>query len=1803
MNEGKNSLDESIALITAANEVVNDPSSVGTALKTLTLRLRGSKTELEEMGEDVTDMATTTSQLQAKLLALTGGKVDIMLDANTFKNTTQILREMADAWDNMNDIQRASALELMGGKRQANTLSALIQNFETVEKAIEASANSAGSALKENERYLDSIQGKIDQFTNALQTMWINALDSDLVKDIVEIGTELIRLIDKIGLLPSVLGGVFIYFTAFKKNNPIEIIKDIGTSLVNAGIQADKYGTSLSSLTLQQQAAKMATSGLTKQEIAAQLVRRGGIEQSKAEALAEEALTAAKIKQSGVTAQQVLSAWAENQVSISAQAADWLEKQSTEALTRAKLLEAVASGAITKQDYLEIAAKYGLLSATESLKLGVQGLSATIQASMASNPVGWILMAISAIVMIVHWVSTWKSKTEELTEELNELKTELQDIQSEIKDVNSELETTNGRMAELLAKDTLSFTEKEELDRLKKQNDELQRELDLLERKEQLKQEEAARKFNETMESAKNDQYYITGQKKERWNYIVDGIAESISPGSSGATTNLETILKGEIKSYEKYYAERASIEAQMAKAGSKEEFDRLSEEKKKIDDEMYEIETYIQGHIDEFNSRAEGLDYFVGDDLEDWQIQSNEYLDYVRNWEDKLAIVRGDADAKTNALNRIFNKDEFDDVSDEIDTLLEKLKKTPDDKTIIEDIREQCELAADDILAVGLSVDDAVEHFTGVSSGFNSNTIDGITKQYAKGIEVLTKYKDAKEKADAVVGTYEHDDGTIEQITWGSLFNKETGEVVNTQLSKALQGADDTVREEFARIAKAVNEGKMEVDDAMASFSSSGMVSVSKLMEESFGELNKSVFKGLEDDISGFIDTFGEFSAALEDVASSMDLLHTAQEQYNNSGQVSVKTALELMQSTDQWNKILTVENGKITLNAEAQDILVQSKLNTVKANLAEAKASIQNQLAQLGAADATLLSAEASDVTTEAYTIYTNAMNSYSASIAGFGAALGALIEGRWGDIIGDFQGAYNATKEVKTYENNTSITALREKLAEVNQIEDFFEGVDTFDEFANNYDFDENPGDKYGNDEDSKTKEKMDAFQKEMDYWENRIAANQAKYEQLQNEIDLLETKGQKADTSFYKEQMKLEGERLTLLNGQKAAAEAHLKTLTEGSEEWWEVANTLNDIEADIDDVTASIVDLQDAIGEIDAYKFEEFNTRLDDLVSKLETIGELIAPNGEEDWFDEEGGWTEAGVAVLGKTIQELELYKQGLEETKDELKKYKDAYSDNTKAYYESLGIHSEQEYYDKVQELTEQQYDYAQSISDTEQSVVDMYESNIDAVEEYYDTLIDGYNDYIDGVKEALDAERDLYDFKKNVQKQTKDIAELERRIASLSGSTNAADIAERRKLEAQLYESRESLDDTYYDHAQSAQDAALDAEAQAYEETMTKVIEDLRISLEAATMNMDEFLMGVTSMVMYNADTVLAKYQETNLPLTDELTNPWIKAKEAVGTYSGDALDLMNRWTEESGFFAQFNATGTKNLQSPWSAGSTAASAFKTSVSAVMEGVVSNISTNVKTASGELSKLYQQIITTEKRATEAKVVVDNNNNNNNNQNYNNAPEPTPKPIVKLRGLMKTSREMILGSKSFVDANTEIINGVKYYRDSETGYYYKISDLNSKRKYDGGRTTGWSIPKGTWFYTKHAKGTTGTTRDEWAITDEPWLGDELVLVPTESGNLSYMRKGTGVVPADLTANLMEWGQFTPDAMNLGGGVNVNMINNAVNKPEFNFAFDALVKAENITEETLPAVKKLVTQELNRFTRELNYALKGKGAR
>ena len=81
---------------------------VGTAFKTISMRIRGAKTELEEAGLETEGMAESTAKLREEIMALTG--VDIMLNANEFKSTYQIMEEIADKWQDLTDIQQANSL-------------------------------------------------------------------------------------------------------------------------------------------------------------------------------------------------------------------------------------------------------------------------------------------------------------------------------------------------------------------------------------------------------------------------------------------------------------------------------------------------------------------------------------------------------------------------------------------------------------------------------------------------------------------------------------------------------------------------------------------------------------------------------------------------------------------------------------------------------------------------------------------------------------------------------------------------------------------------------------------------------------------------------------------------------------------------------------------------------------------------------------------------------------------------------------------------------------------------------------------------------------------------------------------------------------------------------------------------------------------------------------------------------------------------------------------------------------------------------------------------------------------------------------------------------------------------------------------------------------------------------------------------------------------------------------------------------------------------------------------------------------
>ena len=208
MSAANNTLEETIALGTAANAVIQDADTVGTTLKSLSMYLRAAKSDAENAGIEVDGMANSVSELRSELKSLTG--VDIMLDSKNFKSTYQILKELSQVWSGLSDVTQANVTEMIGGKRNANAVSAILNNFDVAESAMESAANSANVAWEENEKWLDSIQGRLGQLNASFQVLSQDVLSSGLVKGGVSFLTSIVKLLDKIinltGALPAGLG-------------------------------------------------------------------------------------------------------------------------------------------------------------------------------------------------------------------------------------------------------------------------------------------------------------------------------------------------------------------------------------------------------------------------------------------------------------------------------------------------------------------------------------------------------------------------------------------------------------------------------------------------------------------------------------------------------------------------------------------------------------------------------------------------------------------------------------------------------------------------------------------------------------------------------------------------------------------------------------------------------------------------------------------------------------------------------------------------------------------------------------------------------------------------------------------------------------------------------------------------------------------------------------------------------------------------------------------------------------------------------------------------------------------------------------------------------------------------------------------------------------------------------------------------------------------------------------------------------------------------------------------------------------
>ena len=218
-------------------------------MKVLSLRLRGMKGELEELGEE-SEGVENISKMQGQILNMTHGKVNIFDNLDEFRSTYDIMKDIAEVYDELSSTEQADLLETIAGKNRANDVAALLSNFDTAIAMVETAENSAGSAAAENAKYLDSLQGRIDVMTASLQALSTSALDSGFLKGGISAITSLISgftsLIDTVGLLPAAIGAATAGFSMFGKG--IAYI-DNGTGKLKVfGKTLDEISSTISSI-------------------------------------------------------------------------------------------------------------------------------------------------------------------------------------------------------------------------------------------------------------------------------------------------------------------------------------------------------------------------------------------------------------------------------------------------------------------------------------------------------------------------------------------------------------------------------------------------------------------------------------------------------------------------------------------------------------------------------------------------------------------------------------------------------------------------------------------------------------------------------------------------------------------------------------------------------------------------------------------------------------------------------------------------------------------------------------------------------------------------------------------------------------------------------------------------------------------------------------------------------------------------------------------------------------------------------------------------------------------------------------------------------------------------------------------------------------------------------------------------------------------------------------------------------------------------------------------------------------------
>ena len=424
MKAANNSLEETIALESAAVQITRNAETTGTAFRTVSMRIRGYDENSEDGLEEVSEELENISGEIYDLTRVNGGEgISIFTDKTRteYKSTYDILKEISAIWDDLTDKQQADLLEKLGGKRGAQVIAGVLDNFDEVERAMGNMEDAAGSADAEMRVIQDSLEYKI----NALKQTWTGALQDmidrgdlkNIIDELVKLSEALVKVIPKLKSFSTVLAGVgtaiagvgakkvigritgsLIELSAagekVKKLNEIKsVFKTIGnaTTFGADGLVAKEsvnlYRNELRNLTIQEQAAAISASGLNAQQAKYVLTTQEGTlaQGAYTDALAEQILAEAGLATASITLSEAQVTELMTKVGITAATEE--ETLSALGLTSTKEGELIVTHAANQADIESLVTKKLITEAQKEQIFAILGVTVAEEGQIVATNV------------------------------------------------------------------------------------------------------------------------------------------------------------------------------------------------------------------------------------------------------------------------------------------------------------------------------------------------------------------------------------------------------------------------------------------------------------------------------------------------------------------------------------------------------------------------------------------------------------------------------------------------------------------------------------------------------------------------------------------------------------------------------------------------------------------------------------------------------------------------------------------------------------------------------------------------------------------------------------------------------------------------------------------------------------------------------------------------------------------------------------------------------------------------------------------------------------------------------------------------------------------------------------------------------------------------------------------------------------------------------------------------------------------------------------------------------------------------